>query len=166
MHLVKSKRILILRRKYDTIPFLYFRGVYSAQNSFFSPCCRIFICFPLLFFSSKEGEIMEKYIQNSLFHIIPPFLVFYIKEGRKTEKMFLVFLIFTFLSPNHIFFFIFAPLYQGQFCRLYPWARIKTYTLSHSIYLNIVVAELFFYIIVLVFLVHMKTLTTPRTWRR
>ena len=150
MHLVKSKRILILRRKYDTIPFLYFRGVYSAQNSFFPPAAEFLFVFPSWFFQQGRGKNGKIYTELFISYY-PPFLVFYIKEGKKTEKMFLVFLIFTFLSPNHIFFFIFAPLYQGQFCRLYPWARIKTYTLSHSIYLNIVVAALFFYIIVLVF---------------
>ena len=65
--------------------------------------------FSLLVYTSKEGEKWKNIFWYLYFFIspLPPtyfFSFFFIKEGRKMEKMFTVLLIFTLFPHSHIFF--------------------------------------------------------------
>ena len=113
-----------------------FRGVYSAQDSFFSPAA-IFYFFPLLVFSSKEGDKMEKSFQNSLFYsyyaLFKIFFCFFSKEGRKIEKKNAFSPLHFYIPPPptkpHIFFFFFRfkkITARGQFLKYIASDRLTS----------------------------------------
>ena len=124
MHLVKSKRILILRRKYDTIPFLYFRGVYSAQDSFFSPAAEFLFVFPSWFF--QQGREKNGKIYTELFiSYYPPFFSFLHQGGEKNGKNVFSFLNFYLFIPKpHIFLFL-LPFIRVNFADYTPGLELR-----------------------------------------
>ena len=78
----------------------FYKGVYSAKD-FFSPGCKIFYFFPLLVFSSKEGNKIKKifsklfilFVLSPLPHIL---LAYFHQKGEKNDKKMLpVLFIFT-----------------------------------------------------------------------
>ena len=85
-------------------PFLFF-----SPPSFFSPS------------RGENGKIFKELYILFILSLLPHiFLVFLTKEGGEMEKMFSVFLIFTFFSPPTIYFlFFFPPPEPGIPCRIY-----------------------------------------------
>ena len=105
----------------------FLSGVYILHKIyFFSPATNFFIFFPPLVFSLQVGGKMKKYLKNSIFYLFYPsyhtfFQFFLTKEGGEMEKMFSVFLIFTFFFPPTTYFLFPPPPWAGgPFSNIHP----------------------------------------------
>ena len=74
----------------STNVFKFVSEVYILHKINFFPCCKIFYFFPLLVFSSKEGDKWKNIFKTLYFiHIIPPptySFSFFHQKGEKNGK--------------------------------------------------------------------------------